>query len=346
MSLSSRAGPMVPSLRAQFAIREIDAAKVVDVSARDLCAAVGIDLAQLEDPIATMPLRMIAQIYEEAAKRSGDDAIGLHVGEFSRTAFVDLVDFAMISRPTLAKAYEDLKPLISKLYPEGEIALTAADGVAVFSYRIDPAEADLNRHRCEALMASVLTLARHAIGREEPVTSVAFQHARPRDVSEHERIFQGPVQFSSPVNEMQFSARWLDAPLATADPNLCAVLDRHLSDLFDRIPSSQSFSHSVRRHLLRSLRSGPINLSRFAKGLAVSERTLQRRLEQEGTSLQKLIEESRHELSLTLLRRSHLSLAEISQRLGYATLASFSRAFRRWRGVSPAAYRRAQRPPL
>jgi AraC-like DNA-binding protein len=101
----------------------------------------------------------------------------------------------------------------------------------------------------------------------------------------------------------------------------------------------------VRRNLLRSLRSGPINLSRFAKGLAVSERTLQRRLEQEGTSLQKLIEESRHELSLTLLRRSHLSLAEISQRLGYATLASFSRAFRRWRGVSPAAYRRSQRPP-
>jgi AraC-like DNA-binding protein len=336
---------MVPSLRAQFMIREIDASKIVNVPARDLCLAVGMDLALLDDPVAAIPLRQIAQVYEEAARHTGDDAIGLHVGEVSRTGIVDLVDFAMISRPTLAKAYEDLKPLISRLYPEGEMTLSVGDAVAVFSYRIDAGEADLNRHRCEALMASVLTLARHAIGREEPVISVAFQHTRPKDVSEHLRIFRAPVQFGNLVNEMQFSARWLDAPLTTADANLCAVLDRHLSDLFDRIPSAESFSHYVRRHLLRSLRSGPINLSLFAKGLAISERTLQRRLEQEGTSLQKLIEESRHELSLTLLQRPQLSLVEISQRLGYATLASFSRAFRRWRGISPAAHRKAQRSP-
>src|SRR5579864_6832827 len=284
MHLGSHAGPMVPSLRAQFMIREIDAARVLDLPARELCAAVGMDLAQLDDPIALIPLRQIAEVYLEAARRTGDDTFGLHVGERSGTSIVDLLNYAVISRPTLAKAYEDLRPLIARLYPEGELSLFAREGVAVFSYRIDAHEAEINRQRCEALMASVLKLARRGLGREEPVIGVTFQHARPRDMSEHARIFQGPITFGWPANEMQFSAHWLSVPLATADANLCAVLDRHLVDLFARMPSADSFAHDVRGRLLRSLRSGQINLSRLAKGLGVSERTLQRRLEEEGTS--------------------------------------------------------------
>jgi AraC-like DNA-binding protein len=334
---------MVPSLRAQFMIREVDAAKVVDVPAREICRAVGMDLAQVDDPIAMLPLRKIAEVYTHAARRTGDEALGLHVGERCGTSIVDLVNYAIISRPTLAKAYEDLKPLIARLYPEGELTISVRDAIAVFRYRMDPAEAEINRHRCEAFLASIMKLARHALGREEPLLSVAFQHARPRDIAEHLRVFQGPINFSWPANEMHFSAHWLRAPLATADSNLSAVLDRHLSDLLARIPNAQTFSHDVRRSLLRSLRSGQLSLSGVAKGLAVSERTLQRRLEEEGTSLQKLIEESRYELSLTLLRNSQLSLAEIARRLGYATSASFSRAFRRWRGISPVAYRKTDR---
>lgn len=335
---------MVPSLRAQFMIREIDAAKVVDVPAHELCRIVGMDLAQLKDAVSMVPLRRIAAVYAEAARRSGDDALGLHVGERSRACIVDLVDYAVVSRPTLAKAYEDLQPLISKLYPEGELSLhSMSDGAAAFSYRIDPQEAEINRHRCEALVTSVLKLARHALGREEPVLGVGFQHAPPRDTSEHARIFRAPVTFGGPANEIRFSAHWLGVPLATADANLCAVLDRHLGDLSARMPAAKTFSHDVRRRLLRSLRSGHRNLPFLAKGLAVSQRTLQRRLEEEGTSLQELIEQSRYELALALLRDSRLSLAEIAARVGYATPASFSRAFRRWRGISPAAQRRADR---
>src|SRR5260370_22948357 len=95
----------------------------------------------------------------------------------------------------LPQAYEALKPLIARLYAEGELTLFARDGVAVFSYRIDANEAEINRRRCEALMASVVKLARHGLGREEPVLGVTFQHGRPTDISEHLRIFQGPITF-------------------------------------------------------------------------------------------------------------------------------------------------------
>jgi AraC-like DNA-binding protein len=230
------------------------------------------------------------------------------------------------------------------MYPEAEMALSVRDAVAVFSYRMAPHEIDGQRHRCEALLTSVMKLAQRALGSEEAPLGVAFQHARPRDIAEHIRIFRCPVQFEWPANELSFAATWLSVPLATADANLCAVLDRHLSDLLARMPSSQAFSHDVRRRLWRAYRSGVVRLPRLAKSLGVSERTLQRRLHDEGTSLQELAESVRYELSLTLLRDLRLSLSEIAQRLGYASQAAFSRAFRRWRGVSPAAHRKAEHP--
>jgi AraC-like DNA-binding protein len=343
MRAGSRSETTVPSLRAQFMVRELDAAGVVDVPARQLCEAAGMDLSQLEDPLARIPLRQIADVYEDAARKSGDVALGLHVGERSGARMVDIVDYALISRPTLAKAYEELKPLIATMYPEAEMVLSVRDAVAVFSYRMDPRELEGHRHRCEALLTSMMKLAQYALGSEQAPLAVAFQHARPSDIAEHIRIFRCPVQFEWPANELSFPAVWLSVPLATADANLCAVLDRHLSDLLARMPSGKAFSHDVRRRLWRTYRSGVVSLPRVAKSLGVSERTLQRRLHEEGTSLQELAESVRYELSLTLLLDLRLSLSEIAQRLGYASQAAFSRAFRRWRGISPAAHRRAER---
>lgn len=290
-----------------------------------------------------VPLRQIAEVYEQAARQSGDEALGLHVGERSGPRIVDLVDYALLCRATLAKAYEDLQPLIAAFYPEGELTLSEHDDVAVFTYRPDSQKAEGQRHQCEALLVSVMKLAQLAVGQPAPLLGVSFQHAEPRDVSEHNRIFAAPLRFNWPTNELAFAAHWLRVPLATADANLRAVLDRHLSDLLARVPSGKSFSSDLRRHVLRAYRSGLVDLPLLTKSLGVSKRTLQRRLREDGTSMHELTEDVRRELSLTLLRQHDLSLEEISRRLGYASLSAFSRAFRRWRGISPTAHRKADR---
>jgi AraC-like DNA-binding protein len=336
-----RAMSSVPSLRAQFTVREIDATGIVDIPARELLKLAGIDPDRVDDPAATVPLRQLAAVYELAAERSGDAAFGLHVGEHARTLAQDIFDYALLSRPTIAQGFEALKPLLAAVYPEAETKLFVRDSVAGFSYRMDPREARMQRHRCEALITGVTKLAARALGRDDPPISVSFQHGRPADVSEHARILRAPCYFDCPVAEILFPSALLEAPVVTADPNLSAVLDRHVHDLLTRLPTSSRFSDQVRRALVEAFRARPPTLAGLAKRLGVSERTLQRRLHEEGTSLQALTEDVRHELSLEYLRDPSLSVGEVGGRLGYSSLAAFSRAFRRWRGVSPAAHRRA-----
>jgi AraC-like DNA-binding protein len=331
---------LVPSLRAQFMAREIDASGLLHVPARDLFREAGIDPAAMDDPEAMLPLQRIADVYERAALRCGDEAFGLHVGERGRPVAQDVIDYAVMSRPTMAAAFEALAPLSRALYPEAEIDLFVCDATAGFRYRMAPGEARAQRHRCEALVTTVTKIAERATGRSDAPLSVSFQHARPRDTSEHARIFRAPVSFDCPASEILFRSDLLVAPLATSDPNLSAVLDRHVRELVGRLPTSARLADRVRRALREALRAGSPGLAPLARRLGVSDRTLQRRLREEGTTLQVLVEDVRHELSLEYLRDPALSVADVGQRLGYSSPAAFSRAFRRWRGVSPAAHRR------
>jgi AraC-like DNA-binding protein len=334
----------VPSLRATFMAREIDASGLLDVSARDLFREAGIDAALLDEPSAMVPLQPIAEVYAHAAVRTRDDAFGLHVGESSRLVVKDVIDYAVMSRPTIASAFDALGPLVRALYPEAEIKLVVRETTAAFSYRMAPHEARAQRHRCEALLTTITKIAERATGRTDAPLSVAFQHDEPRDTSEHRRIFRAPVSFGCPSGEIRFKAEILQAPVASADPNLSAVLDRHVRELLARLPASQRFTDRVRKALTDAFRSAPPTLAGLARRLGVSERTLQRRLREEGTTLQVLTEDVRHELSLEYLRDPRLSVSDVGQRVGYSSLAAFSRAFRRWRGVSPAAHRRGTGP--
>jgi AraC-like DNA-binding protein len=87
---------------------------------------------------------------------------------------------------------------------------------------------------------------------------------------------------------------------------------------------------------------GEVRIRPLARELHMSVRTLQRRLGEEGTSFAGLVDEVRHELARALLRRSDLSLVDVAGRVGFAEFATFSRAFKRWTGIAPGAYRNQQ----
>jgi AraC-like DNA-binding protein len=170
---------------------------------------------------------------------------------------------------------------------------------------------------------------------------VAFQHPAPADLRLYHEVFRCPLTFGEPVTRMVTDAAVLDVPLRAADPRLRDYLLEHAQRLLDKLPAEEGLADAVRRLLAEELRGGDPSPARVARRLATSERTLQRRLQAEGTSFAALLDEMRRELALSYLHDPKLAVYEIAWLLGYTDPSTFHRAFRRWTGSTPQAWRSA-----
>jgi AraC-like DNA-binding protein len=169
---------------------------------------------------------------------------------------------------------------------------------------------------------------------------VCFQHDAPPDIQEHERIFRAPVKFNMPVSKLVFDQALLQLPLIEADPVLSAVLDRHAEELLAKLPRRGGLTDEVRALLRQAINGGDPSLEAVSQQLNLSPRTLQRKLKDEHTSHQDLLDEMRRDLSVRYLREPEMAICEVAYLLGFSEPSAFHRAFRRWTGTTPREYRR------
>jgi AraC-like DNA-binding protein len=147
-----------------------------------------------------------------------------------------------------------------------------------------------------------------------------------------------PVAFDAPRNSLLFARVDMSAPLPTSNPLLAEMHERFAGDYLRHLDSAQT-SYRAREVIIRRLPDGEPRRDEVAGELRMSERTLQRRLEEEATSFVQLLDDTRRELANQYLGRLHLSLAQAAYLLGFADQRSFFRACRRWFQLSPGQYR-------
>jgi AraC-like DNA-binding protein len=169
---------------------------------------------------------------------------------------------------------------------------------------------------------------------------VQFRHPAPDYAAEHERVFRTRVRFEAERDAVVLPARDLDLPLTNPDPGLCSILDRHAQKLLEGLPQIAQFSARVRELCAGMLKDGTANAERVAHKLQMSERTLRRRLKEEGTTFDVLVDELRRAMTQHYLDYPDMSLEQIAFMVGYSEAGAFRRAFRRWYGTSPTSYRR------
>ncbi len=178
---------------------------------------------------------------------------------------------------------------------------------------------------------------------------VTFAHSAGYPVAAYESLFGIPVRFDRPESALWFSRESLTVPFASRDPVTRRYLEAFAARSLDavgpaesRSPETASLLASVRTAILEELATSGADLARVAKRLAMSTRTLQRRLEESSTSYQDLVDGSRGSLAQSLLRDATMSITDVAFELGYADLKSFYRAFRRWTDSTPADWRRRE----
>ncbi|SER03048.1 transcriptional regulator, AraC family [Solimonas aquatica] len=197
----------------------------------------------------------------------------------------------------------------------------------------------------ETAIAALVTFLRRQLDRPAGPERVGFLHgADAAHARACEDFFGCPVDFGSSHTEVRFPKAYLGISMPQHEPGLRALLDRQAQALLEALPEPGDFDRAVQQVLLRQLPEGEVNIERVAAALHQSARTLQRRLERTGLSWQQLLDRTREQLARQYLEDRGLSLAEIALLLGYAEQSAFTRAFRRWTGRTPRAFRQRQRP--
>jgi AraC-like DNA-binding protein len=197
---------------------------------------------------------------------------------------------------------------------------------------------------CIAAPLGTVTLIRDltGLGPSEPVALEArFQHPPlPREALEElEASLTCPIRFNASDTRLVLSERVTERPLLAQNRDLFAYLDRHALALQERLARAPSLAGRLRELLVERLRDGEPDQPSIARALGLSERTLQRRLQEESSSFAGLVDEVRSDLARGYLSDSKLAIFEIAFLLGYSEPSAFNRAFRRWTGQSPSEFR-------
>lgn len=324
-------------------IAEMLAAEGLDVGAA--LAGAGIDPATLEAPGARLATEKISRLWEVAAERSGNPAIGLAQHQVARPASFDVVGYTMMSCANLRDAFERLVRYLRILSDALTMNQSEEHGRYRVTFELHGGDRPVPRQRMEFILATLVTFCRWVAGREVNPLEVVISYPAPSDRVPYRDAFRCPVTFDAPVSSLIFALDDLKKPLSTSNPSLAELHERYAGKYLEQFDHGQA-SYRVREVIIRRLPDGEPRRDQVAKELRMSERTLQRRLEEEASSFLHLLNDTRRELAEQYLSRLHLSLAQAAYLLGFSDQSSFVRACKRWFGLPPGEYRRhLQRPP-
>jgi len=317
-----------------------NAAAAHGVQQQSLYQAVKLDCSVLLDPDNRIPFAQLVALYEKAAELTGDDNFGLHIGQRINPTAFDVVGYCALNSPTLGAAFARVARYHS-IWTDGALFTVETSNetsAIVYSY----ADTSIHEHRQDAEMtlATVATLCRNIASPDFAPISVEFQHDAPLDTAEHIQLFRCPIEFRAFSNRLTFASSYLSLPIAKADASLCVLLDRHAEELLAKFPRRDSLVDQVRSIIAGELRGGDPSLERVADQLSLTPRTLQRKLQELGTSHNELLDQMRRRLAMRYLREHEMAICEVAYLLGFSESSSFHRAFKRWTGLTPKEFRR------
>jgi AraC-like DNA-binding protein len=296
-------------------------------------------LADLTDPDLRVPEAAVETAWRMAATITGDAALGVHVAESLPRGALDLVEYAFRSSASLAAGLERLARY-GRVLSDRVAARMEAQGEGLLLLVRDTASTALHPGRAEFALAAALKFAREGTGADITPLQVCFAHPVPDDESEHNRFFHRSVRFSAGSNAMILSAADAARPMQAADEALASIVRRRLDKLLTErdLHGPGPLGARVRRMMVEHLGDSTLTPDSVARALAVSRRTLSRRLADEGTSFRHIFDDVRREFACALLQDHSLSIADVAFFLEYSEPAAFNRSFRRWTGQTPRAF--------
>ena len=280
---------------------------------------------------------------EIAAAETNDPLLGLHVAAAMDLREIGLLFYLAASCETVAEALEYLARYAATATEEIRLEISSQTDETLLTFRRVLAFDGPVRQQSELVALGFLRVLRTLTNRDLAPSRMSFVHGRGAELRDVHRILRCPVEFLQPTDNWVLPQQVMELPIISEDHHLLQILETHADVLLAERHSNTGVRNLVEDQLVGTLASGRVGVASIAEQLGMSERSLRRRLAEEGTSFGEVLDHLRHRLAVRYLRDQHVSLKQVAWLLGYSEVGAFNHAFKRWTGIPPgrARYRPA-----
>lgn len=304
-----------------------------------LARSLEIDPNDFQDLEARISLDRFCRLLELLATVTRDDCFGLKYGQFFKIGGTGPFGYGLNNAPSFREALRFLVKFVGISADLDVLNLFTDSDRIVIQWNISPLIMKPQQF-CDFSAAIIMRQLQQAAGTEIQPMSAAFERSAPHDKSVHGRYFSHRVKFGAEQNQVELAASLLKRANPEADAVLFELMTKQCEEIIGRLHKQKGIVIRVKEDMAAHLSNGDTSILSVASRLALSERTLQRRLSKVGKTFHELFTETRSELSLRLLKETDLPLSEISRRLGYSAPSAYTRAATRWHGQAPNLLRK------
>jgi len=298
----------------------------------------GIDPGLLGNPNARIPSRYWDSLMLDAASQIPDPAFGLLAARCWHPSNMGALGYAWLTSSTLRTG---LGRVVRYWRLLGEASSTRLEespaGISLVLARqaLDPVSSAV---AADFILSLLVDMCRMNAGASLRPQSVSLLRPRPKDSQVYRRHFGCVIHFSADKESFTLSRKDVDRALPTSNRQIAASLDRILAEQLAHLDKKNVVAR-CQAHLLDQLCSGEISEDMMAEQLHMSRRTLQRKLAEADLTYQKLVDDTRRDLAMRHLEDPRHSITDVTFLLGFSQQSAFTRAFKRWTGMSPSEYR-------
>lgn len=330
------------SVSASYVNGLLGVATSLDLERGALLAQANLEEAVLSIPSNRIVLEDFFHLSQLIATQSKREDIGLLMAEQALPGTFSALGYAAMSCENLEQAallvprYEDV------VVNAGVTDFKVKGNVASLSWKAKSPEV-AQRVLHDAVVAGWYCFAKWVttLNEYKPMR-IRFAHRRPADISHYQQLFQCSLEFEAPLNEILFDAQFLQVPLPQVDRELNNLMREKADQLLGCMATSGSLRQQVVNMLRHCLPKHEASVVTVASALNMSERTLRRRLMDEGCTFAQILSEVRSGLSVVYLKNVELSILDVALLLGYSNQSALTSAFKSWHGVTPSAWREQQ----
>ncbi len=308
-----------------------------------LLRSTGIQRSTVEDPDGRLRGREAGALWAKAYELSGDPVLSLHAAEACPLGAYKVIDYMAVSARTVGEAFRCVTRYFPLINTAVRLIIDESGDPVTFDVTAQDGPAGVSRPYAEYCLAVFVLHMRAGTGVPFRPQGVSFVHRRPPDIREHERVFGCSAQFEAENNRLWIARAVWDTSIQGANAGVLGVLTEHAELLLDRLPRGADLIERTRRAIAGRLRGGDPSLAEVARELAMSERSLQRHLRELGSSFNALADEVRAATARLYLEQPDMALTEVGYLLGFSEQSAFTRAHKRWTGLTPRQAR-AQAP--